>query len=282
MRELRRQVALDPRELALALLDVRREADRPRRVGEAALDALPDPQRRVRRELEALAPVELLRGADQPEGALLDEVAQRQPEALVATRLRDDEAQVRVDHAVLGIDVAALDALGELDLLGGGQQLVARRLVEERLQRVGGHLRLGTGRLARGLLGGCPALGALRWGAVFASAARARCRCPSHAIPFRCVGAPCSRPTPTRLLVARPEAARQKTGEEAVERVGGAPTRRRKESYQMIARATNPARYPLPVRRLPAFRRPAHVRGDRPLRRDRNGRRRSIAAPALV
>ena len=134
VRQLRRQLALDAGELALALLDVRGQADRPRRVREAALDALADPQRRVRRELEALAPVELLGRADEPERALLDEVAKRQPQTLVAAGLRDDEPEVRVDHPVLGVDVAALDALGQLDLLGRRQQRVARRLVEEDLQ----------------------------------------------------------------------------------------------------------------------------------------------------
>ncbi len=36
--------------------------------------------------------------------------------------------------------VAALDALGELDLLLGGQQLVAAGLVQEELERVGGRV----------------------------------------------------------------------------------------------------------------------------------------------
>jgi hypothetical protein len=48
--------------------------------------------------------------------------------ALVAAGVRDDEAQVRVDHALLGLEVAALDALGELDLL-------ARRVLDERRRR---------------------------------------------------------------------------------------------------------------------------------------------------
>jgi hypothetical protein len=29
----------------------------------------------------------------------------------------DDQAQVRLDHVALGVEVAALDALGQLDLL---------------------------------------------------------------------------------------------------------------------------------------------------------------------
>ena len=63
-------------------------------VGQAALDRLADPQRRVGREAEALAPVELLRGADQAERALLDRGRAAQAQALVAAGDRDDEAQV--------------------------------------------------------------------------------------------------------------------------------------------------------------------------------------------
>jgi len=48
----------------------------------------------------------------------------------------DDEAQVRVDHALLGRAVAALDLLGELDLLGCGEQLVVAELVHEQVERV--------------------------------------------------------------------------------------------------------------------------------------------------
>ena len=75
--ELGRQLALD----AAAILRSRWATLAGRRmrapaVGEAALDRLADPQRRVGGEAEALAPVELLGGADQPEHALLDEVEQ--------------------------------------------------------------------------------------------------------------------------------------------------------------------------------------------------------------
>ena len=58
--------------------------------------------------------------------------------ALVALRDRDDQPQVRVDHPLLRLEVAALDALRELDLLLLGQERPAPRLVEEELQRVGG------------------------------------------------------------------------------------------------------------------------------------------------
>jgi hypothetical protein len=46
------------------------------------------------------------------------------------------EAQVRGDHAVLRIEVAALYALGELDLFSGGEQRVTCGLLEEQLQRL--------------------------------------------------------------------------------------------------------------------------------------------------
>src|SRR4051794_11184158 len=112
------------------------EPDRPAGVLEPALDRLTDPQRRVRREPEALAPVELLHGTDQPQHALLDEVAERQPLALVAASVRHDQTQVRVDHPLLGGEVALLDALGQLDLLARLEQLVAARLAQEKLERV--------------------------------------------------------------------------------------------------------------------------------------------------
>jgi hypothetical protein len=43
-------------------------------IGDAPLDGLADPPRRIRRELEALAPLELVHRAQQPEVPLLDEV----------------------------------------------------------------------------------------------------------------------------------------------------------------------------------------------------------------
>jgi hypothetical protein len=117
---------------------VHRDPDRARLVGDAALDRLADPERRVGRELVAAPPIELLGGADQPENALLDQVEQRQVVALVALRERHDEAQIRVDHPLLGLGVALLDQLRQLDLLLGCEQWVATHLVEEELERVGG------------------------------------------------------------------------------------------------------------------------------------------------
>ena len=71
-----REFTLGPRDLRPAVGDVDRHSDRGRAVGDAALDRLADPPRGVRRELEALASVELLDGADQADVAFLHEVEQ--------------------------------------------------------------------------------------------------------------------------------------------------------------------------------------------------------------
>src|SRR5437763_6315145 len=92
------ELTLDTRDLALALRDMNRHANRARGVVQPALDRLTDPQRRVGGELESTSPVELLGSADQPDHALLDQIAQREALALVLLRDRDDEAQVRIDH----------------------------------------------------------------------------------------------------------------------------------------------------------------------------------------
>src|SRR4029079_15698278 len=79
------------------LLDhVHGDPDRPRLVGDRARDGLADPPRRVRRELVALAVVELLDRADQAERALLDQVEEAEAAAEVALRDADDEAEVRL------------------------------------------------------------------------------------------------------------------------------------------------------------------------------------------
>ena len=114
-----------------------RHADRPRLVRQRSCDGLANPPRRVGRELEPASPVELLDRPDEPERPLLDQVEKR--EALVSVVLgdRDDEPEVRLDHPLLCLHVAALDPLRKLDLLGRREQLVAARLAEEELQRVG-------------------------------------------------------------------------------------------------------------------------------------------------
>src|SRR4051812_38885692 len=135
--ELDGELVADAPDLPCLRGHVGREADGARGVVEAALDRLTDPQGGVGREAEALAPVELLRRADEPEHALLDEVVQGQPMALVPAGDGDDGAQVGIDEPVLGKEVAALDALGELDLLPGVQQLELVRPPKELVERVG-------------------------------------------------------------------------------------------------------------------------------------------------
>jgi len=116
------ELALDVHDLVELLHHVDGDADRPALVGDGARDGLPDPPGGVRRELVATAVVELLHRADEPERALLDEVQERQPAAQVALGDGHDEPQVGLDHLLLGLHVAALDALGERHLLLGGEQ----------------------------------------------------------------------------------------------------------------------------------------------------------------
>src|SRR5919112_153534 len=130
------ETLLRPVELHAPLVDVRRDANRRGLVRDRALAGLADPPGGVGRELEALAPVELLDGAVQSDHALLDQVAELQPVALVALRDRDHETQVRVDHPLLRRRVATLDALREGDLLRRGEQRIAAGLVHEQRQAV--------------------------------------------------------------------------------------------------------------------------------------------------
>src|SRR5687768_5926284 len=147
--ELGDELALGTADLVQLLDDVHWDADRARLVGERARDRLADPPGRVGRELEALAVVELLRGADQAECALLDQVEERQALVAVVLRDRDDETQVRLDHLLLRVEVAALDALREIDLLLRGEEPHLADVLQEQLKGVGGHVRL---EVDRGLL----------------------------------------------------------------------------------------------------------------------------------
>ncbi len=134
--ELLHELAFDADHFVEALDDVDRNTDRPPLVGERPRHRLADPPRRVGGELVAAAMVELLDGADQAERALLDQVEERQPAAEIALRDRDHEAQVGLDHLLLGGHVAALDALREHDLLGGAEQRYATDCPQVQPQRV--------------------------------------------------------------------------------------------------------------------------------------------------
>src|SRR5271154_107651 len=136
------QLALGATDLVELLDDVHRDTDRASLVRERPGDRLTDPPRRIGGELEALAVVELLGRAYEPEGPLLDQVEERQPLIAVVLGDRHDESQVRLDHLLLRVEVAALDPLGEIDLLLSRQQAHLADVLQEQLQRVGGHVRL--------------------------------------------------------------------------------------------------------------------------------------------
>ena len=127
----RRRAAELELEARLGLLDARegvagvhRESDRPPGVRDASGDRLTDPPRGVGRELEPLAPVELLDRVHEPEVALLDEVQQREARGLVLLRDRHHEPQVRLDELALRV-VAALGDAAQL-LLARGRELRGR------------------------------------------------------------------------------------------------------------------------------------------------------------
>ena len=85
--------------------------------------------------------VELLGRAHEPQRALLNEVQERETLVAVALRDRDDEAKVGLDHLLLGVEVPALDPLGETDLFLGGEQPQLADVLQEQLKRIGGHVR---------------------------------------------------------------------------------------------------------------------------------------------
>ena len=90
-----------PRDAVVRVEHVHRDADRAALVGERAADRVADPPRRVRREAVAARVVEALDRLHQADVALLDQVDERQPAAVVPARDRDHEAQVRLHELVL-------------------------------------------------------------------------------------------------------------------------------------------------------------------------------------
>src|SRR5436190_11374025 len=138
--ELGAQLALGADDLVQLLDDVYRHSDRARLVRERAGDRLPDPPGRVGRELESAAVVELFGRAHEPDRPLLDQIEEGQALIAVALGDRHHQAQVGLDHLLLGLMLAALDPLGQLDLLRGGQQVDLADVLQEELQRVGAYL----------------------------------------------------------------------------------------------------------------------------------------------
>jgi hypothetical protein len=140
--ELGGEGALDAVVLVDLLDHVDGDPDRAPLVRDGAGYGLADPPRRVRRELEALAVVELLDGPHQPYVPFLDEVQKGDAAAGVLFGDGDDEPQVRPRQVGLGLAVAALDAFGEVDLLGLGEERGFADLVQVHLDGVAGVARL--------------------------------------------------------------------------------------------------------------------------------------------
>src|SRR4029077_385195 len=102
------------------------------------VNGLADPPDRVRRELVPPPPVELLAGVNQPDRSFLDQVEKRDPVVLISLGDQDDEAEIRLDHALLCCFVAALDPLRELNLFGAGQEWATTDVAQIERERVGG------------------------------------------------------------------------------------------------------------------------------------------------
>ena len=131
--ERHREPALDGLQLAYAVTHVHGQPNGAALLRHRAADGLADPQRGVGGEAEPAAVVELLDRPHEPDRPLLDQVQERHSGVLALEALgeMDDEAQVGLDHAVLGFEVTALDAARELELLGRGQQTRAGDALEE-------------------------------------------------------------------------------------------------------------------------------------------------------
>ncbi len=98
---------------------VHRDADGARLVGDRAGDGLPDPPCRIGRELVAAAVLELVDRLHQADVALLDEVQELQAAVRVLLGDGDHEAQVGLDHLLLGPHHLALAVLHGACTCGG-------------------------------------------------------------------------------------------------------------------------------------------------------------------
>ena len=80
-------------------------------------DCLANPPHRVRDELDSLGFVEFVRGADQTEIALVDQVGERHALILVLLRHRNHEAQIRTDQFVERILITDADSTRQFGFL---------------------------------------------------------------------------------------------------------------------------------------------------------------------
>ena len=144
-----------------------RDADRASLIGDRTRNGLANPPGRIRGEFEALRIVELLDCTDKAEVAFLDEIEEQHAATDVALRDGNDEAKVRFDDLLLGIETNLLDAgqaaafaafeldaflfgslelfgrldagfhlHGKIDFLGGGQKRHFADLLEVHAHRV--------------------------------------------------------------------------------------------------------------------------------------------------
>src|SRR5262245_49776989 len=96
------ELARGPDELVDRLAHVHGDADGAGLVRDGAGDGLADPPRGVGGELVSAAVLELVHGLHEADIALLDQVEELQSAVGVLLGDRDDEAQVRLDHLLLG------------------------------------------------------------------------------------------------------------------------------------------------------------------------------------
>jgi hypothetical protein len=102
---------------------VHRNADGARLVGDRAGDRLPDPPGRIGRELVAAAVFEFVDRLHQADIAFLDQIEELQAAIGVFLGDRDDEAQVGLDHFLLGdrrLALALLHLVDDAAELGDG------------------------------------------------------------------------------------------------------------------------------------------------------------------
>ena len=115
---------------------VQRQAHDAALLGQGLQDALADPPHGVGDELEALRLVEALGRLDQPQVALVDEVAQGQALVLVLLGHGHDEAQVGFRQLFEGHLVAFADALGQFDFLVNRHQAHFADFLQVLVQRL--------------------------------------------------------------------------------------------------------------------------------------------------
>ena len=82
-------------------------------------DGLPDPPHGIRDELDFPFGVEALRGLDQPDVSLVDQVEERQSASAIAFGVGDDKAQIGLDELAQRRLVTLLDPRAEHSFVGG-------------------------------------------------------------------------------------------------------------------------------------------------------------------